>query len=128
MRVVMGGNAITDYLDAERCRFDDPAVRALADRVRLVVDPECDSQWPARWLGRTTVRLRSGETLTAMAEAPGTPANPLSGSAVEDKFRRTTDDVLDHVVQSQLIALIRDVEKLPDLRPITRALRGARHR
>jgi 2-methylcitrate dehydratase PrpD len=128
LRVVSGDNSITDYIDAERHRFNPPNVRTVAEKVRLVVDQECESVWPGRWLGRTTIGLRGGTTLSATAEAPGTPNDPLSASQVEDKFRRTTHGVLEPAAQSRLISLIADFENLPSLMPVGQALGTARRR
>ena len=67
----------------------DPQVAAFRDKVGMVLDPEVDGAYPARWLGRVTVETVDGRTLHAAIDDPkGDPGNTLSRAELEDKFRR----------------------------------------
>lgn len=67
----------------------DPAVSAFRDKVSMVLDPEVDGAYPARWLGRVTLQTTDGRTLDAAVDDPkGDPGNTLSRPELEDKFRR----------------------------------------
>lgn len=65
----------------------DPRVRALAGRVRLVVEEEFDRRWPREHHGRVTVRLADGTTWTGSTANPyGNPENRADRADVESKF------------------------------------------
>ena len=67
----------------------DPQVAAFRDKVGMVLDPEVDGAYPARWLGRVTVETVDGRTLHAAIDDPkGDPGNTLDRAELEDKFRR----------------------------------------
>jgi 2-methylcitrate dehydratase PrpD len=76
--------------------FDDPDVTAMAQRVRIVVDPELTAAFPARRLTAIEIELTSGERLSAgPLEAPGEPDDPglpalvhAKAAALEDHGRR----------------------------------------
>jgi 2-methylcitrate dehydratase PrpD len=67
----------------------DPEVRAFHDRVEMVLDPEVDAAYPARWIGLVEVETTDGRRLTSKVDVPkGDPGNPLSRAELEDKARR----------------------------------------
>jgi 2-methylcitrate dehydratase PrpD len=54
-----------------------------------VLDPDIDAAYPARWIGRVTVRTRDGRTLEKRITSPkGDPDNCLSRGELEDKALR----------------------------------------
>ena len=67
----------------------DPAVAAFRDKVSMTLDPEVDSAYPQRWLGRVTVTTTDGRTLHGAIDEPkGDPGNTLSRAELADKFQR----------------------------------------
>ncbi|WP_407364624.1 MmgE/PrpD family protein (plasmid) [Pseudomonas luteola] len=67
----------------------DPAVKAFGEKVDMVLSPEVDDAYPARWLGRVTVSTNDGRVLhTAVDDPKGDPGNTLSRPELEEKFRR----------------------------------------
>lgn len=67
----------------------DPAVAAFRDKVSMSLDPEVDSAYPQRWLGRVTVTTTDGRTLHGAIDEPkGDPGNTLSRAELADKFQR----------------------------------------
>ncbi|MBI5110115.1 MAG: MmgE/PrpD family protein [Rhodocyclales bacterium] len=67
----------------------DAAVRDFAGRVRMELDAEVDGAYPARWIGKVTVRTRDGRTIAARVDEPkGDPGNTLSRAELEDKALR----------------------------------------
>lgn len=70
-------------------RFRDPRVRAVLERVEIVVDPELSPLYPEKFPARVIVTLTGGERLEATFLYPkGDPANPLSDEELVRKFRR----------------------------------------
>lgn len=72
--------------------FRDPRVVAFRDKVRMVLDPEVDSAYPQRWIGKVVVETVDGRTLSGRVDEPkGDPGNTLSRTEIEEKFRRLTE-------------------------------------
>jgi 2-methylcitrate dehydratase PrpD len=69
--------------------LDDPALRAFAQRVEMVLDPEVDAAYPERWIGLVEVDTTDGRHLVSRVDVPkGEPANTLSRPELEDKAAR----------------------------------------
>jgi 2-methylcitrate dehydratase PrpD len=87
-------------------RRTDSALLALAGRVGLELDPEIDRAYPARFAGRVSVELRSGETYEhAVAEPLGSP-DRCDRTMVEDKFLDLTADLLTPDSRQTLVSLL----------------------
>lgn len=117
LRIVKGDNDVGAYLDAEADGFRDPAVAAVAGRVRLEVDPECAQKIPK---GKVTLRMRDGRTLSASAYALGTPYNPLSPADIQQKYRGLVARDYGDAVASRSIELVMNIEHLRDVGEIAR--------
>jgi 2-methylcitrate dehydratase PrpD len=53
------------------------------------LDPEGDGAYPARWIGKVTLRTNDGRTFDARIDEPkGDPGNTLSRAEIEDKAER----------------------------------------
>ncbi|HET7205092.1 MAG TPA: MmgE/PrpD family protein [Terriglobales bacterium] len=69
--------------------FQDPRVQAFRQKVRMTLDDEVDRAYPARWIGKVTVRTSNGRTLHGRVDEPkGDPGNTLSRSELEQKAMR----------------------------------------
>jgi 2-methylcitrate dehydratase PrpD len=72
-------------IDYEEAVVHDPAVRALAGKVRYVVDP--DNPYPRQFTGHLRVTLKSGEVREAsQGHFRGGREEPMSAEALEAKF------------------------------------------
>jgi len=68
--------------------FGKPEVVAFRDRVRMMLDPEVDSAYPARWIGKARLRTIDGRTIDARVNEPkGDPGNTLSRPEIEAKVK-----------------------------------------
>lgn len=91
MGTVLGLIAVFDR--AGLAEFDAsflaPEVVAVRDKVRMVLDPEVDSAYPQRWIGKVTVHTTDGRTLAGRVDEPkGDPGNTLSRAEIEEKASR----------------------------------------
>jgi 2-methylcitrate dehydratase PrpD len=78
--------SLADFTEAA---LRDPRVRALHDKVKMVLDPEIDRAYPRRWMGRVTVRTRDGREIDKRISSPkGDPDNVLTRAELEDKAQR----------------------------------------
>jgi 2-methylcitrate dehydratase PrpD len=117
MRIVKGRNDVGSYLDEEAEGFSHPVVTALAQRVRLEVDPECATKIPK---GKVTLRMCDGRTLSATAYALGSPFNPLGREDVERKYLGLVARDFGDAVAAKSLALIMNLEEVADVRQLTR--------
>ena len=69
--------------------FHDQEICAFRDRITMVLDPEVDSAYPQRWIGKVKVYLHDGEVLEGRVDEPkGDPGNTLSRAEITDKAMR----------------------------------------
>ncbi|HZV94443.1 MAG TPA: hypothetical protein VFF62_00870, partial [Candidatus Nitrosocosmicus sp.] len=97
---------------AERRR--DPALLALAARVRYTVDP--DSPFPRTFPGRVRVHLLDGRVVEAQEpENRGGPGRPLAESELVEKFRDNAGRALPGAQVLALEKAALDLERLDDV-------------
>lgn len=76
-------------LDEFATAFRDPRVVAVREHVHMTLDEEVDRAYPARWIGKVTVRTRDGRELYGRVDEPnGDPGNTLTRAELEDKMLR----------------------------------------
>lgn len=81
-----GRAGIDEFNDAA---LADPRLRALHDRVEMVLDPKIDALYPRQWAAQVDVETTNGERLSAFVDSPkGDPTNTLSRPEIEDKAQR----------------------------------------
>ncbi len=67
-------------------RYRAAQVQALRERVHMVLDPEVDGAYPARWIGKVEVLTKDGRRLHGRVDEPkGDPGNTLSRPELEAK-------------------------------------------
>ncbi|QGZ42170.1 2-methylcitrate dehydratase PrpD [Pseudoduganella flava] len=70
-------------------RFDAAGIVAFRGKVRMVLDAEVDTAYPARWIGKVTVTTTDGRVLHGRVDEPkGDPGNTLSRAELRDKALR----------------------------------------
>ncbi|WP_433869158.1 MmgE/PrpD family protein [Saccharopolyspora sp. CA-218241] len=119
-----GAVTLTDFGADAR---GDTAVRALADKVSVTVDPDADAAYPGGGRpARTTLELTGGRTCTTWVQHPyGEPANPLSDEALERKVRGLCEPVVGITATTELIDAVRAFDDLGFLAAVDRAIRAA---
>ena len=66
--------------------FRETPVQDFRKRVSMVLDPEVDGAYPARWIGKVTVKTADGRELHGRVDEPkGDPGNTLSRPELEQK-------------------------------------------
>ena len=111
-----GRASLDEYTDEVIAR---PDVRELMQGVECVLDPALDADYPRKWPTWVEVHTRDGRTLRADTEYPlGEPENPLSWQELEDKFRLLTSPVIPSPRQEEIIAAVRSLEGLSDLKEL----------
>jgi 2-methylcitrate dehydratase PrpD len=104
-------------------RTDDPTIRELMTRVRLVVDPEIPGDLERHMWTRVTVRLRDGrEVAIAPRPVPGHPGLPLSMDQLREKFMDCARIVLPEDRADSVRQMVEQLDGCPDLRSLTAIL------
>ena len=79
----------------EPARLDDPATRALMERVVVAVDPALDAAFPGQRAARVVIETRDGRRLEHLqTHRKGDPEEPLSDLELEGKFLELAGPVL----------------------------------
>ncbi len=94
----------------------------LAEKVEVVVDPEINSQFPAKTMARVTMRTARGDFQAAVEYPRGNPENPLSDDDLKHKFRSLTAPIVGERTSEQLQAAIFDLARARDVTTLTRLL------
>ncbi len=69
--------------------FHDDEICTFRERVSMTLDPEVDSAYPQRWIGKVKVYLNNGQILDGRVDEPkGDPGNTLSRAEITDKAMR----------------------------------------
>lgn len=109
-----------DLADFEDGPVRDPAVRALMERVRMVVDPRLPGGLEQHAWSRVTVRLRDGRTLASPPRgARGHPSDPLDEPTLRRKFLACAAGVLPPDEAEGVAAQIAGLDAIPDIRALT---------
>jgi 2-methylcitrate dehydratase PrpD len=104
-------------------KTDDPAIRKLMARVRLVVDPDIPGDLERHMWTRVTVRLRDGrEVDIAPRPVPGHPGLPLSMDQLREKFMDCARIVLPEDRADSVRQMVEQLDGCPDLRSLTAIL------
>jgi 2-methylcitrate dehydratase PrpD len=100
---------------------DDAVIASLADRVTVVEDPAVEALVPAM---AASVEIDAGALrLRSLVPAPrGEPHDPLSWSELIAKFDELAGIVYAPARRRRIIALVRDLDRLPDIRTLTTIL------
>jgi 2-methylcitrate dehydratase PrpD len=104
-------------------KVQDPAIRALLPRVRVVVDPDIPGDLERHMWSRLRVRLADGRTLEiGPRQVPGHPGNPLSADQLREKFEECATLVLSPERTQILREMVETLDTCPDLRSLTAIL------
>jgi 2-methylcitrate dehydratase PrpD len=104
-------------------RTQDPAIRRLVERVRLVVDPSIPAALEQHMWTRVSIRLDDGRVVAlGPREVPGHPANPLSREALREKFMQCARLVLPEDRADAVRQMAESLDGCPDLRSLTAVL------
>jgi 2-methylcitrate dehydratase PrpD len=88
-------------------RLNDPATRALMQRIHKALDPAVDAAFPTRRGARVSITLRDGRQLTLLQpDRKGDPELPLSDADLEGKLMELATPVIGEAQARALLARI----------------------
>ncbi len=103
-------------------RFADPQIRALVDRMEMIVDPEVDALYKAGreedviMHSRVEIVCSDGRVLDSGLVERGAYSVEWPLETLESKFRWLVGHVYDEVLVEQLISAVRDFENVEHVR------------
>lgn len=112
--LVRGGLGREAY--REEC-LRDPAILALARRIRYRVDPGFPG--PGRFKGAVEIGLRDGRRFSEVEDYNrGSPQNPMSAADLRAKFDDNASGILDSAGRDRIVQSIESLAAAPDMRPL----------
>jgi 2-methylcitrate dehydratase PrpD len=104
-------------------RAQDPDLRRLMERIRVVVDPEIPTDLERHMWTRMTVRLKGGRSASISPRpVPGHPGHPLTLEALREKFTECAALVLPADRVDSVAQIVESLDTCPDLRSLTAIL------
>jgi 2-methylcitrate dehydratase PrpD len=123
--LVDGGLTVESFAEH---RLRDPSIQALAERVRVEVDPAFDDLGrDGRHTVRVVVRLTDGRRFQeTCSKARGTADAPLTEQDLEAKFLDLARRVVGRSRAERIIDVVRHCEEMPAVAPLADQLVGRR--
>jgi 2-methylcitrate dehydratase PrpD len=98
----------------------DEDIRALAERVRMKVDPGAEAAYPQQRCARVSVLTWDGRRFEHLRTTrKGDPDDPLSDAELQEKFVELVLPVLGPRSADKLLAAVWELPKLSDVRSLT---------
>ena len=99
-------------------------ILAMGDRVKATVDPALEALYPRKYASRVQFVLRNGKTIEkTVLDSRSTPANPISSSAIQEKFLSVTSGLLLPSRQDMIIDAVMSLDKATDVSGLAALLR-----
>lgn len=120
--VMVTDGTVTFRSAHDQARMQDPGIRALRSRVRLVYDDELQRLYPAR-VAIVEVTTIDGQTYRQRVDAVrGSAENPMSKEEVVAKAHDLISPMLGAERSGQLIEFVMNIEKKENVRALGRLL------
>jgi 2-methylcitrate dehydratase PrpD len=103
------------------CRIKDPAVIALAKKVKVKSDDELNKMYPDKTASRVEILMKNGEQLTRQVDIPkGDPRDPMEAKDLERKVKffsgkrdpKKSERIIDEIMNLEKTKNIRDLVSL----------------
>ena len=122
LQIVKRGNNFDAYTETN---LNDPDIAALAERIFTETDEEVDAWFPEKIGGRVRIDFTDGGTEEELVEdCRGTPGNPMNAGELEAKARAVAGMSMGAGKFDTVIAAVRSLDTMRDVRELGDALRG----
>jgi 2-methylcitrate dehydratase PrpD len=117
-----------ELLDVRRpVQHQEPAFRALMERVQIVAEPSLASDYPRTWPARVTIETAAGQASREVGHTHGDPSHPFTWDDARDKATRLLRGIADAAAVDRLAAACRGLgatTSVTDLVPALSACQG----
>ncbi len=104
-------------------RLEDPAILAMADRVRITENEDYERRYPAQSLVRINIRMKNGESHTLEVDRSTIDRYLRPSDAdIEGKFRMIATPVLGEIKTDTVVKLVQNMERMVDVTALIDAL------
>ena len=118
---LLEGKALVEQFSEEK--ISDPKILELARRVEIVLDDEIEKCYPERFANKVEILLKSGARFETRVDfAKGSSEKPMSFEEVAEKFESLAGRVIAKKRIDAIVEAIEKIEKLDDIRTLTRLL------
>jgi 2-methylcitrate dehydratase PrpD len=118
--ILHGRATLKDYTQES---IKSPQIKEMMEKVRCVEDPELEKDYPEKWPATVSLKTKGGQQYHAKIEFPkGDPENPLSWDELIEKFKSLISPVFSNEKGSEIIAYVRGLDSLKELKDLTRLL------
>ncbi len=105
--------------------LNSPEMKGTMKKVKTIFDSQVASMGTDKMRSIVEVELQDGQVLRKLADtARGTPEKPLMDYEVDFKFRQCASFVLDEKKVEKVLGLVRNLDKIPDIKQLTLLLSG----
>lgn len=108
--------------DVSEANLQKPEILTLAQKVEVIVDPDINSQFPAKTIARVTMQTARGRFQSTVEYPRGNPENPLSDEELAAKFRSLTAKIVGEGACEKLQVAILDLPRARDVTSLTQLL------
>ncbi len=113
--------SLHEFGPAERA---DARILAQTGKVHVHVDPECDADYPRKRAAKTRLATTDGRVFeTYFAEPYGAASNPLTDTALEQKFLGLAEPVLGAGRARAALDALWRIDRMTDISPVADMLR-----
>lgn len=113
LTLIRGSNGFNDYTEET---LHDQNILNMAKKIKMELDPEVESDFPAKRAARVTVKLKNGTTYQEKVDyCKGLPQNPMTRKEFEQKFRGLASVVADQDRVEEIIRVAYGLEKQNDI-------------
>jgi 2-methylcitrate dehydratase PrpD len=102
-----------------KAKLNDPYVRELMKKIKVVPDPELDKEFPRMWSTIVEVKTKRGVYSHRVDYPKGEPRNPMNYEELLTKFRILTSKILRKDIIEEIINTINNLEKVGDVKELT---------
>jgi 2-methylcitrate dehydratase PrpD len=104
--------------------IEDPAVRALAQKVRWTYSEEFEKMYPKAYPASVTVKTKDGKTYYSRVDFPkGDPENPVTDEELLDKFYLLSSRNISKRQGQRISEAVLNLEKMEDVNDLAGLLR-----
>jgi 2-methylcitrate dehydratase PrpD len=98
-------------------RLADPTVQALMQRIDVVLDPQCEADFPGRRSARVEIETKAGNRLRHYQPfRKGDPEAPLNDAELTDKFFELAAPVIGRDAAQRLLGELWALDRQPHVR------------
>jgi 2-methylcitrate dehydratase PrpD len=102
----------------------DTRLCALADKVRVHLDPDLEALYDEKWPSIIEVRMKNGSVYTARCDLPkGEPEAAMTDGELEEKFFSLAAETVGVNQARAIVEMVWDLERVRDLNDLTSLLK-----